>query len=150
MASRNHNFRACSLIVGGIPVSGFASDGGINIEYETDVSATSIGVDGEAVTSQMNNDSTLVVFQLQQQSPSNAALLAAYAAQRDALALGIEAPPLAVLVVDQINGDRLIATTGMFERIPAPSKTREASSNEWAIRLPEGRRSLVLAANRVI
>jgi len=150
MASRSHNFRACSLIVGGIPVSGFAADGGITIEYETDVSATSIGVDGESVTAAMNNDSTLVVFQLQQQSPSNAALLAAYAAQRAALDLGIEPPALPVLVVDAINGDRIVETSAFFERVGAPSKTREASSNEWAIRLPKGRRSLILAATRTL
>lgn len=147
--SRSHNFKAVSVIIAGIEVTGYADDGGPSFEYETDVTSTTIGLDGEAVSSFMNNDSTLLTFSLQQQSPTNVALLGLWRAQEEATANGVERPPVAVSMIDTLNGDQILDANGVIERIPPPNKTREATANEWAVRLPRGRRALVLAATRV-
>lgn len=149
MSSRSHSFRAVQLIIGGVPISGFFDGGGPTVEYDVDVTETTIGLDGEAVSAFMNNDSASISFTLQQQSASNAAILGIWNAQTEAVALGIERPPMPVALIDTLNGDSILDSNGVIEQLPGPSKQREAGGNTWRVRLPRGRRSLVLAANRV-
>lgn len=148
MANRSYSFKAVQLVVDGNLISGLG-EGGITLEILSDVSETEAGLDGETVTSFISDERALITVNLQQQSRANALLWASYRIQKEAVENGIERPPMAVLLVDPINGDTVADSRAVFQAVPGPSKDRQAGMNEWQILLPQARGQMVLAAARL-
>lgn len=148
MAGKTYNLRACQLIIGGVPITGFGADDAITFEAQEDASETAIGLDGEHVNRVINNDHMTATITLLPSSAANAALLAQYKAIKAALNEGIEANVGSFFFKDPLNGDIISDDVFYFQRPPDVTKGSEVSPFVWTLSLPNARGSYILAANR--
>ena len=64
ITGRAYNIKACTLLIGGVPIGGFGEDGGVVHEWVADMSEVTVGADGEAAVSRINNDDMMVTVKL--------------------------------------------------------------------------------------
>ena len=68
---RTYDFKKNKLIIGGLPIQGFADGTGINFSRQEDLFSDVSGADGEMSRAKSNNRSGMLTITLSQTSPSN-------------------------------------------------------------------------------
>lgn len=116
------------VIVGGIPLSGFAEDSMLTLAPMADLVTSSSGADGEVARSLNTDRRFTLTLTLQQTSPSNDVLSGIAAADR--LSGGRMVP---VMVQDLRGRTMFMAEQGWVSRLPDIGFGREAGDREWQI-----------------
>lgn len=82
MSVSTYDPKSVSLIIGGLPITGFAEDSFIEIERDEELYTTEAGADGEITRSKVVSDTATCRVTLQQSSRDNAILSALHTADR--------------------------------------------------------------------
>jgi hypothetical protein len=120
--------------VAGIPLSGWADDDFVQIEYESDAFTDKAGVDGEVSRSKTNDFRATVTIRLMQTSPSNALLSVLHNSDKNTPG-GVGVGPFYLQdFSDGITGALYLAEKCWIAKAPDSSWAREAGVREWKIR----------------
>lgn len=130
MALRQYDPKSVLIVLGAIPVSGFADGTFCAIEFREDAFMLQIGADGEGARSRSNDRSASITFTLQQTSQSNA-LLSALHVTDIASPGGAGCVPL--LVKDALGNSIFAAEKAWIVKMPVSEYGREAGTREWKI-----------------
>lgn len=134
--ARYYNLKANSLVIGGIVISGYGDDGGIEYENNSELMEMAMGADGDPTFSELNDDTLIATITLKESSPSYAALAGLLKTQLDARRASGTIVPLAYHHRDPVNGDIVQCFEAVFMARPTPSKGRTAGDREFKIALP--------------
>ena len=116
------------LVVGVVPVTGFADGTFINVEQVNDETTFHYGIDG--VSRSISGDGAYrITFTLRQSSLSNDALTLMFKTDRQTK--GIVPVPL---TIQDLNGTSKLASPSIgLERYPAQPFAKEISPREWSV-----------------
>lgn len=134
--ARYYNLKANTLVIGGVVVSGFGDDGGIEYENNSELVELSMGADGDPTFSELNDDTLIATITLKESSPSYRALAELLKTQLTTRRTTGTIDPLAYLHRDPVNGDIVQCFEAVFMSRPTPSKGRTAGDREFKIALP--------------
>lgn len=124
----NYDFRQVAVLVGGVPIEGFADGDSISVERTSDGYTMSVGLDGEGVRSKQNNDSATITLTLMAGAPANAILQGLY--EVDELS-GVGTFPLAIT---DLRGSFLCATDAAWvKKVPTRTFGRNNGTIEWVL-----------------
>lgn len=138
-----HNLKLVQLSIGGVPISGYGEEGGIEFEFGSTVTETTVGADGHSVTSVNNDDSMRVRITLQPTTRAYGLMFQLYRTQRTAMNTVGRVPPMPFLMVAP-NGDKVDEPFAIFEELPPPSQARTAGERVFTLFLPTARQRAVL------
>lgn len=128
---KTYNFKDVVVLVGGVPITGFADGDAISIAVPASWTKQ-IGAGGAHTRSRVNDGSVEVTLRLQQTSTSNATL-EAYAIGDEAFGNGIPG-----FLAKDLNGNDLVAAPLCYvSQRPAISFGAEAGTREWTLQLDE-------------
>lgn len=126
---RTYNSARVLVLVGGVPLQGFAEGTFVEIAPQADRVSSKAGADGEVARSIVPDKRHMITITLQQTSPSNDVLSGMAAA--DELSGG--GLPVPVLVQD-LSGRTVFATdVGWISKAPSLSFGAESGEREWTI-----------------
>ncbi len=129
MSVREYDSASVFVVVGVVPLSGFAPDSKVTIARNEDAFTLQVGSDGEAARSKSNNKSGRMTIRLLQTSPSNDVL--------STLALADEVTPGGAVfpfACKDLNGGSLhTAQTGWIVKKPDAEYVVEAGEREWIL-----------------
>jgi hypothetical protein len=132
MALKHYDADQVSLIVAGIPISGFADGEFLTLEMASDMFSDVVGTDGEVTRSKSNDRRATCTIKLMQSSDSND-LLSALANTDSAAPNGAG---VGAFMLKDRNGRMLHAAAACWvQREPDMSLDRAATSREWVIRI---------------
>jgi len=118
-----------SVVMGGVPLRGFADGDMVSIEYTNDQRSVHVGTQGEGRHIKSNDLSGTATVRLADYSPSNDALMLIHRADT----------PLPLVVTDKsTNAGLFFAASAMVQRVPNMVKGSEASMNEWVLEFVKG------------
>lgn len=123
-----HDASRFAISMCGIILSGFGKDSAITIEPNADHREGVVGVDGHAVSSQLNDKSAVVTCTLMETAPAHRALLALYnldQATRGGAGTGV------FEMRDLTNGDVDSSQVANIMRRPDRKVAGSASEYEW-------------------
>lgn len=120
-----------SIIFGG-PMSGFADDQMIEIEWDEDAFEDIVGVDGETTRSDNGNNNATAKIKLMQSSNSNDVLSALY--NLDKLTPG-GAGVVPFTIKDGQGTTLIVAGSAYVKKLPTVTRGKKAGPQEWTIRL---------------
>ncbi len=126
------------LTVGGIPISGYGADEGVVIEPSADIVEITTGATGLDVASRINNFGATMQITVLEAARSYRDLGALMKAQE--LEVGAILP-LAVQMIDIVNGDKISASHGVFLSRPEMSKRSRVGTRVFGLYLPNGMRN---------
>ena len=117
------------VIMGGVPIGGFADGTFVSIAFDEDQFAKTVGADGEVSRSKSNNNSATITMTLKQTSASNDALSGF--AQADNLD-GSGAVPL---MIKEIGSGRTLCFTqaAWVQKLPDVGYSKEVEDRAWTI-----------------
>lgn len=117
------------IIVGGVPMTGFADGTFIDIAFDDDQFKKTVGADGEVSRSKSNNNCATVALTLKQTSASNDALSALYSADR--LNNGGAVP----MMIKEIGTGRTLCFTqaAWVEKLPNVSYSKDIEDRNWTL-----------------
>lgn len=117
------------IIMGGVPITGFADGTFINIAHDEDAYTKTVGADGEVSRARSNNRSATVTLTLKQTSASNDALSGFYAA--DELSNAGVVP----LMVKEIGSGRTLvfAQAAWVQKVPDVGYSKDVEDRAWTI-----------------
>lgn len=117
------------VIMGGVPVTGFADGTFINISFDEDQYTKTVGADGEVSRSKSNNNTATVALTLKQTSSSNDALSALY--QADRLNNGGAVP----FMVKEIGTGRTLCFTQAcwVQKLPDVGYSKDVEDRAWTL-----------------
>lgn len=128
MGFKKYNPADVSIIVVGIPISGYADGTFITVERDEDAFTKQIGTDGEVTRSKSNNKTGNATLTLMQTSASNALLSALHAL--DELSGNGVGP---FLMKDNSGNTVHAAQNCWIRKYPTSEWAREAGAREWVI-----------------
>jgi len=129
-----YNPKEVTVLVAGIPLSGFAADTFINVERNEDVSIAYVGSKGEVGRVKNVDDTYTITITLQQISQSNN-LLQAYITADEF----IDMPPiLPVSVIDLYGRELFQSSWAWIQKEPARSFSSGMETREWVIYAVDG------------
>ncbi len=131
MAVGTYDPSQVSVIVAGLPLSGFGPDTFVSIEQDEDSFELLVGADGEAARSKTNNRSATVTLSLLQNSASNDALSALHN-------LDIESPggdAIGPMLIKDNSGRAIVSAAKVWvQKPPTVEYARGVSVREWTFR----------------
>jgi hypothetical protein len=130
-----YNLKACTLVIGGLPIGGFDEDGGVNHEQLSDIVEAVVGADGETVFSRVNNDDVVATITVLPQSLGYKRLATLLNAQQILFRTGAPIVPLSYIFVDPSNGDSVTAAYVVFLNRPSMPKNRKVEGVEFRLHL---------------
>ncbi len=116
------------VIVGGVPISGFAEDSMVKTVRDEDTFAKKVGVDGEVSRSQNHNRSGTVTITLMQTSPSND-VLSGFAALDELTGAGV----VPVLIKDLSGTSTFFSSSCWVKKPPEGAYGKEVGNREWVL-----------------
>ena len=131
---KSYNLGLVALTIGGIPIGGYGTDGGIEFEQGSDLFEKTVGATGLPTYSLLNDDTVQVTITVMETSAAYAALAALMQAQVAAASLGA-LPPLPFNMIDISTGDTISAAFSVFMSRPNQNKARVAGAREFRIDL---------------
>ena len=134
MTTRIYDPNRVSIILGGIPMQGFADGDFLEITYVSDQFMEVAGTDGEVSRSKSNDNRATVTVRLMQTSKTNALLSALV--NTDLNADG-GAGVGAFLVADLSGNTLLQSENAWIKKIPDQSFGRESQERAWTIMCDE-------------
>jgi hypothetical protein len=132
---KSYNLGLVQLTIGGIPIGGYAADGGIEFEQSADLFEKTIGATGLPTYSLNNDDSIGATITVMETSLAYAALAALMQAQILAASATGVIPPLPFAMVDISTGDTIASAFTVFMARPNMNKGRVAGPREFRIDL---------------
>ena len=148
MASRTtrfYNFERVRVFVGGLRVGGYDDDGGIEIEFNSDINEPTVGADGEVTFSHINDDMAVATITLKETSRSYQQLSALATAQLSSQRSGGGLAAVTFGMFDLETGDEITEGSAVFLNTPNISKNKQAGSREIRLGLPYARRDIKFA-----
>ena len=127
---KEYNAADVSIIVAGVPVSGFGDGDFITVERDEDAFTKQVGTDGEVTRSKSNNKTGTATLTLMQTSAANA-LLSALAALDELSGDGVGPFQLK----DNSGNTIHAAQNSWVRKMPSSTWAREAGPREWVIDL---------------
>lgn len=119
-----------TVVIAGIPISGYADGEFLTITQESDAFATVVGVDGDVTRSKTKDYRATVELSLMQTSDANDMLSALYNTDREAAnGAGVGA----FLVRDRQGRALYTADTCWVQKAPDVTFDRTATSRTWVI-----------------
>jgi hypothetical protein len=131
--AKSYNFSDVVCTVAGLRIGGFGEDGGIEVEFNGDLSSMKQGADGEPTVSLLPIPTATATIKLMETSASNTVLQGLLVAQRAAPA-GFALP---FALVDPGTGEGLLGGQCVFLNFPGISKGKEAGEREWKLGIPK-------------
>jgi len=126
-----YDARNVHVIVGGVPMSGFADETFVSIAAENDLYEKSVGADGDVSRSRRNDDTGVLTLTLKQTSQSNDVLSALLAADRAGNGGLVD-----VLVQESGSGRTIVfAQAAWIKRYPNLVYGPNVENREWQIDL---------------
>jgi len=128
MSFKTYDVRAGVLVVGGVPMTGFADGTAIRVEFDEEQFTKTTGADGLTTRSKTNNYAGSVSIFLQQTSPSNDVLSALWATDR-ATSKGV----VPVMWKDFSGRTIWAAQHAWVRQMTSLEEGKEASDREWVL-----------------
>lgn len=130
MTAKQYDPKAVTIVVGTLPVSGFADGTFLRIEQNADAFSLQVGSDGEACRTRSNDNSATITLTLMQSSLANDLLSDLHALDKS-LPAGAGCVPLQVK--DLSGRSMFIAQQCWIKKAPAAEFGREAGPREWTL-----------------
>jgi hypothetical protein len=128
MAFATYDFSQVNLIIGGVPISGFADGSSITVEFDEQQWTKTTGSDGLVTRSKSNNYSGSVSVSLQQSSRANDVLSALWVADRTS-----NAGVVPLLIKDNSGRTLWAAQHAWVQQMPSQEFGKELSDREWLL-----------------
>lgn len=128
MAFATYDFSQVTVIVGGIPIGGFADGTSVSITFDEQQFTKITGSDGLTTRSKSNNFTGTVELTLQQSSRSNDVLSALWIADRTA-----NAGVVPMLVKDNSGRTLWAAQHSWVQQMPGQEFGKETSDRTWIL-----------------
>ena len=148
LLAKNYDLAKVILTVGGIPLGGYADDGGIDIAPLAPIHEVSVGADGLTVASRMNNDDALATITFLESSNGYFALAGLMKIQE--LNPTPVLIPLPFFMIDPINGDVISSAFTIFVDRPTVGKGRTVGERVFTLHLPGAGITAVYGALNII
>lgn len=126
---KQYDPKSVSVILGVVPIRGFADDTMVTVSFDEPKRSKHIGVDGEGRHIKNGDRSGTVTVHLADYSPSNATIT------------GLDAldEPFPITIVDKkSNGDLFFAGSCALQEEPDFVKGKEAQNNEYVFQFIKG------------
>lgn len=146
LVPKNYDLSTVQLVVGGVLVSGYAEDGGIEFENAAPIAEVTTGADGLTVRSRTSNDDLVCRITVSEASRAYNLLAGLMQVQAAAPVL----TPLPFLLVDPQNGDTVSAPYAIFTERPVPSKGSRVGDRTFVLHLPGAAGTAVFGALNVV
>lgn len=127
---KEYNAADVTIIVAGIPISGFSDGDVITVERDEDAFTKQVGTDGEVTRSKSNNKTGTATITLMQTSSANA-LLSALAALDELTGAGVGS----FQMKDNSGYTVHSAQNSWVRKMPSSTWAREAGPREWVVDL---------------
>jgi hypothetical protein len=134
--TRFHSFKQYTCTVAGVLVGGHGDDGGVEIEFASDLIEDTVGADGEVTINTTNDDRAYVTFNMKQSSAGYARLMALLQAQKLQLDSTGRALPLPFESFNPLTGERVSGAELIFKTRPTISEQKSAQDREIGAVLP--------------
>lgn len=127
---KNYDPNQVVVLIGAIPVSGFADGAFVNVEKNSDAFTLVVGSGGEGCRTRNRDESGTVTLTLMQSSEVNALLSAAHELDKS-LPAGAGALPL---MIKDLTGTTLVAAElAWIRKVSNVEFGKEAGSREWVL-----------------
>lgn len=134
--TRFHSFKQYICTVGGSLIGGYGDDGGVEIEFASEMVEDTVGADGEVTINATNDDRAYANFTLKQTSAGYARLMALLQAQKLQLDTVGQALPLPFESFNPLTGERVFSEYTVFKSRPTVSEQKTAQDREIQAVLP--------------
>lgn len=134
LIAKSYDLSQVILVVGGVPISGYGQDGGVEIAPLAPIQEVNVGADGLTVASKMNNTDALATITLNQMSRGYLLLAAIMKIQE--LSLVPVLIPVPFLMIDPSSGDTITTAFSLFVDRPTMTMNRVAGERVFTIHLP--------------
>ena len=128
MTKHQYDPAQVKMTFGGAIIEGYAEGSFINVQYNADLFALTVGSDGEATRSKSNNKSARVTVTLMPGALANA-ILGGFQKADDAGGVGV----LPLSITDLSTGSSFIAEGAWIVKPPDYDFQTEAQPREWII-----------------
>lgn len=132
MPVRTYDAKKVAVIVGGIPMSGFADGEFISVERDDDAFTKVSGSDGIVSRAKTNNRSGMATLTLAQTSPSND-VLSGFAIADELDNSGV----VPMVIKDLLGNSTFFSGTAWIRKVPTAGFGKEISNREWIFDLAE-------------
>tara|TARA_R110000824_G_scaffold30668_7_gene100632 strand:+ start:6821 stop:7273 length:453 start_codon:yes stop_codon:yes gene_type:complete len=148
LLAKEYDLSKVILTVGGIPIGGYGSDGGVVVEWVAPIYEVNVGADGLTVASKVNNTDATATITLNEMSAGYAALGGLLKIQENDPTPGLI--PIPFLLIDPGNGDTVASAFVIFTDRPSISKARVAGERAFTLHLPGAAITAIYGAANVI
>ena len=128
MAFANYDVSQVAVIVGGVPMEGFADGTRVTVEFDEEQFTKVTGSDGLTTRSKSNNYAGNVTITLQQSSRSNDVLSGLWNADRVN-----NAGVVPILIKDNSGRTLWAAEHAWVQQMPSQEFGKESSDREWVL-----------------
>ena len=132
MAVSTFNPKDVIIVVGGVPISGYADGTFLEITQDVQQFTKTTGADGYTTRVKSNNYGATATITLAQSSPSNDVLSALAAADR-LTSTGV----FPILIKDMSGSTIIFAGTAWIQQIPDATFGNEINTRAWVIEMAE-------------
>lgn len=139
-----YNFKSNIVLVGGLRISGYDDDGGVEYEFPEDIHSHTATADGHTVISRFNDERVQATITLKETSRGYRLLADLLQQQREMSEGLLEIP---YTHKDPIIGDIITSRHTVFLNYPEPTKEREAGNREFQLLLPEAASNIEFGLN---
>lgn len=130
MTVKTYDPKKVAIVIGGVPMSGFADDTFVKVSRKEDLFTMYVGADGETARAKSNNRSGEMTLTLAQTSPSNDVLSAFHLA--DELD---NAGVVPILIKDLSGTSVFFSAAGWIRKAPDAEFGKEINTREWVFDL---------------
>jgi hypothetical protein len=132
MAVRTYDPKKVLVIIGGVPMGGFADGEFVSVERTTDSFTKVSGADGITSRSKSNDRSGSMVLTLAQTSPSNK-VLSGFALADEVANTGV----VPILIKDAGGDSIFVSGFGWVKKPPAATYAKEIGNRAWNLDLAD-------------
>ncbi len=134
-----YNFARIQCVVGGIALSQFGDDGGVEFEYGSDLVEASTSADGFRTYTALNDESVKVTITLRPHSPAVALLDGLVKTQAATLGLAAYATPVTFFFLDPSTGSTVASEYCIFMSEPTQNAMKALGERVYVLDLPYAR-----------
>ncbi len=129
------NFGSMVLNIGGVNVTAYGEDGGVEFEQGADLWEKTVGADGQVTYSFVNDDSVEGTITVMATSPAVLTLNAIIAVQIASVSVGGPIPPTPFTMFNPSTGDTVTAPFCVLMNRPNLSAPRSVPTREFRVSL---------------
>jgi len=126
MAVRTYDPKDVSILVGGVPIKGFADGEFVRVNKKSDAFTLVVGSDGVVSRAASNDNTGEMVIMLSQTSPSNDTLSALHLAD-----LATKSGVVPILITDNSGRSVYVSAFGWIRKLPDSSFGKDITNREW-------------------